>query len=230
LSDKSGRLSHDSYTQQDDQCDLYLDRSDAAEPGDPGYQLGRAGGADRAYPGHRPGRKLGVHDQSALDRFVLGGSAAKGSGSKIFAVRLVAHDRPVDDRRKDTIFARKILMGAIDMNMDEIETMLLPEGKLDLNDAQEHAETISTMLMAFPHMFPMPTNQWKAGAERDPAFDTFAAPELWMNFADFYARTQEASKIAWSASRAKKGVDLKPLIGELRAHCNACHALYMKTD
>jgi cytochrome c556 len=121
-------------------------------------------------------------------------------------------------------------MGAIDMNMDEVETMLLPEGKLDLNDAQEHAETISTMLMAFPHMFPMPTNQWKAGAERDPAFDTFAAPELWTNFADFYTRTQEASKIAWSASRAKKGVDFKPLIGELRAHCNACHALYMKTD
>jgi len=27
---------------------------------------------------------------------------------------------------KDTIFARKILMGAIDMNMDEIETMLQP--------------------------------------------------------------------------------------------------------
>jgi hypothetical protein len=55
---------------------------------------------------------------------------------------------------KDTIFARKILMGAIDMNMDEIETMLAPEGKLELADAQEHAETISTMLMAFPHMFP----------------------------------------------------------------------------
>ena len=31
---------------------------------------------------------------------------------------------------KDTIFARKILMGAIDMNMDEIETMLAPEGNL----------------------------------------------------------------------------------------------------
>jgi cytochrome c556 len=131
---------------------------------------------------------------------------------------------------KDTIFARKILMGAIDMNMDEIEMMLEPEGKLELNDAQEHAETISTMLMAFPHMFQAPTNQWKAGAERDPAFDTFAAPEVWTNFADFYQRATEASKIAWNASRAKKGVDFKPLIGELRAHCNACHALYMKTD
>ena len=36
---------------------------------------------------------------------------------------------------KDTIFSRKILMGAIDMNMDEIETMLAPEGKLDLAEA-----------------------------------------------------------------------------------------------
>ena len=67
---------------------------------------------------------------------------------------------------KDTIFARKILMGAIDMNMDEVETMLAPEGKLVLSDAQEHAETISTMLMAFPHLFPPATNQWKPGAER----------------------------------------------------------------
>src|SRR5215510_13450741 len=32
---------------------------------------------------------------------------------------------------KDTIFARKILMGAIASNMDEIETMLAPNGKFD---------------------------------------------------------------------------------------------------
>ena len=51
---------------------------------------------------------------------------------------------------KDTIFARKILMGAIDMNMDEIETMLAPNGKLDAAEAREHADTISVMLMSFP--------------------------------------------------------------------------------
>jgi hypothetical protein len=39
------------------------------------------------------------------------------------------------------------MMGAIDMNTDEIETMLAPEGKLNLADAQEHADTISVMLM-----------------------------------------------------------------------------------
>src|ERR1700688_5256857 len=105
---------------------------------------------------------------------------------------------------KDTIFARKILMGAIDMNMDEIETMLAPEGKLELAEGQEHAETISTMLMAFPHMFPAATNPWKAGAERDPATDTFASPDLWAKFPDFYQRASDQSKIAWSASRAKQ--------------------------
>jgi cytochrome c556 len=131
---------------------------------------------------------------------------------------------------KDTIFARKILMGAIDMNMDEIETMLAPEGKLALADAQEHAETISTMLMAFPHMFPPTTNQWKAGAERDPATDTFASPELWTNFADFYRRATEASKIAWDASRAKRPADFRGLIGQLRERCNGCHAVNFKTE
>jgi cytochrome c556 len=131
---------------------------------------------------------------------------------------------------KDTIFARKILMGAIDMNMDEIETMLAPEGKLVLSDAQEHAETISTMLMAFPHLFPLSTNQWKAGENRDPATDTFANPELWSNFVDFYQRANEASKIAWDASRVKRADEFRPLIGQLRQRCNACHALNLKTQ
>jgi cytochrome c556 len=131
---------------------------------------------------------------------------------------------------KDTIFSRKILMGAIDMNMDEIETMLVPEGKLDLAEGQEHAETISTMLMAFPHMFSPLSNQWKAGAERDPATDTFASPNVWKNFSDFYQRATSASKLAFDASRAKRAVDFKPLIVELRTHCDACHALYMKKD
>ncbi len=131
---------------------------------------------------------------------------------------------------KDTIFARKILMGAIDMNMDEIETMLAPEGKLVLPDAQEHAETISTMLMAFPHLFPPATDQWKPGVDRDPATDTFANPDLWSNFADFYQRAAEASKIAWNASRAKRADEFRPLIGQLRQRCNGCHALNLKTE
>jgi cytochrome c556 len=131
---------------------------------------------------------------------------------------------------KDTIFARKILMGAIDMNMDEIETMLLPEGHLDLAEGREHADTISIMLMAFPHMFPASTNQWASTTDRDPALDTFASPEVWAKFPDFYQRAAAASKIAFEASRAKRADDFKARIVELRAACNSCHAAYQKVD
>jgi cytochrome c556 len=156
------------------------------------------------------------------------------AASVIAALTVAMSSSPADAQElpaaKDTIFARKILMGAIDMNMDEIETMLAPEGKLDLAEGQEHAETISTMLMAFPHLFPPATNQWKPGAARDPATDTFASPELWTNFADFYARAGEASKLAWSASRAKRAADFRGFVGQLRERCNACHALNLKTE
>ena len=143
------------------------------------------------------------------------------------AVPASAEDQPPP---KDTIFARKIVMGEIDMNMDEIETMLAPEGKLELADAQEHAEVISTLLMAFPHLFPPSTNQWKEGATRDPATDTFANPAIWSNFSDFYKRAGEASKIAWNASRAKRPDEFRALIKDLRLRCNGCHALNMKTE
>jgi cytochrome c556 len=131
---------------------------------------------------------------------------------------------------KDTIFARKILMGSIDMNMDEVETMLSPGGTLNLAEGQEHADIISIMLMAFPHMFPAPTNQWRPGADRDPATDTFASPDVWSNFADFYQRATAASKIAFEASRAKRGNDFRELVLQLRTACNSCHAAYQKTD
>jgi len=131
---------------------------------------------------------------------------------------------------KDTIFARKILMGAIDMNMDEIETMLAPGGKFEPSEAVEHSDTISIMLQSFPHLFPPSTNQWQAGADRDPATDTAASPELWRNFADFYQRAQTASKLALDATRAKTGNEFKGLIVQLRAACNGCHAAYMKTE
>jgi cytochrome c556 len=131
---------------------------------------------------------------------------------------------------KDTIFARKILMGAISDNMDEIETMLAPEGHLNLAEGQEHADTISIMLMAFPHMFPASTNQWVAGADRDPAFDTYASPELWARFPEFYRLADAASKTAFAASRAKRADEFKAQIVQLRAACDGCHAVFQKVD
>jgi cytochrome c556 len=131
---------------------------------------------------------------------------------------------------KDAIFARKILMGTIGANMDELETMMTSDKGVDLVEGREHADLISIMLMAFPHLFPATTNQWKPDVERDPGRDTYASPDLFTNYADFYARAAAAAKTAYRASRAQQDGDLKTDVAELRVACDSCHALYLKSD
>jgi cytochrome c556 len=131
---------------------------------------------------------------------------------------------------KDAIFARKILMDTIGANMDELEGMVGSGKPLNLTEAHEHADVISVMLMAFPHLFGADTNQWKPDAERDPGRDTYAAPELFTNYADFYAQATRASKIAYNASRAKQEGNFKTFVAELRTACDSCHAVYLKID
>jgi cytochrome c556 len=174
----------------------------------------------------------------SLRRFRLrGGFAVAAGGLVLFAACvLAAGDLALGQEHgvtpaQDVIFARKILMGSIDMQMDEIETMTAEGGILNLADGQEHSDIISVMLMSFPHMFPASTNQWKPDdPDRDPATDTYAAPELWSNFPDFYERARDASKIALDAARARSADDFKVLIAQLRVACNSCHGLYQKTD
>jgi cytochrome c556 len=129
---------------------------------------------------------------------------------------------------KDVIFARKTMMDSISDNMDQIEGMI-STGKIDLADAKEHADTMSVMLMAFPHLFPPGSNQWKPNnPDPDPVTDTFASPDAWSKFSDFYQRAAAASKTAFDMSRADKVDDLKARAKELRVACNACHAAYLK--
>ena len=156
--------------------------------------------------------------------------ASLALAAAVFAASFAAQGQDGLPPPKDTIFARKILMGAIDMNMDEIETMLAPGGKFEPAEAVEHSDTISIMLMSFPHLFPPSTNQWQPNVDRDPATDTVASPDLWRNFPDFYQRAQAASKLALDATKAKTGNEFKGLIVQLRAACNGCHAAYMKTE
>jgi cytochrome c556 len=127
----------------------------------------------------------------------------------------------------DAIVARKTLMDTLSDNMDQIEAMI-QTNKIDLADAHEHADAISVMLMAFPHLFPPSTNQWKAGADIDPVTGTYASPDVWTKFADFYKRANDASKTAYDMSRAEKADDLKTQTAQLRTACNACHAAYLK--
>ncbi|HTP92524.1 MAG TPA: cytochrome c [Xanthobacteraceae bacterium] len=138
--------------------------------------------------------------------------------------------RPDAAMIKDEIFARKILMDTVDANMDEIDWMVVSGKPIDLAEAGEHADTISVMLMALPHLFPPDTNQWQPGAKRDPGRDTYASPALWENFQDFYRQAEKVSQMAYAASRARSEAEFRNIFASLRAACETCHAQYVKTD
>lgn len=129
----------------------------------------------------------------------------------------------------DAIVARKTVMGSLSDKMDDIETAI-SAGKFDLDQAHGAADTISVFLQAFPHLFPPATNQWKPGGDKDPATDTFASPDVWTKFADFYKLATVASKAAFDASRAQNDGELKAAIAQLRLQCNACHTAYLKAN
>jgi cytochrome c556 len=130
----------------------------------------------------------------------------------------------------DAIFARKTVMDTLSSKMDDIETATAGTTKIDLAAANEQADIVSVLLMAFPHLFPAATNQWKPNVDKDPGTDTFAAPEVWTQYADFYKRSTEASKLAFDASRATEEAEFRTAVKKLRAACDACHAVYMRTN
>jgi cytochrome c556 len=130
---------------------------------------------------------------------------------------------------KDAIFARKTLMVSIANNMTEIEAMT-GSGKIDLPNGRAHAESISAMLMAFPHLFPLTTNTWTPNAQRNPATDTFTDPSLWNTYAFFYKEAQAATKYAFNASRSENEADFKKNAADLRLTCDTCHATFQKNN
>jgi cytochrome c556 len=131
---------------------------------------------------------------------------------------------------QDAIVARKTAMNTLSDKMDVIEAAIASGKKLDLEDGHGNADVISVLMMAFPHLFPPSTNQWKPNVDRDPATDTYASPDVWTKFADFYKQATAASKAAFDASRADDEGAFKVAITQLRASCNACHAAYLKMD
>src|SRR6267142_4522395 len=130
---------------------------------------------------------------------------------------------------KDVIFARKILMSSIGENMDDLDIMV-ETNKIDVPHGAMHADAISVMLLAFPHLFPPASNEWKPGVDKDAGTDTFASPDVWTRYADFYKRNADASKTAYNASRARNAEEFKKYAIELRAACDGCHAAYQKKD
>jgi cytochrome c556 len=130
---------------------------------------------------------------------------------------------------RDVIFARKTLMNFICEKMANIELMIALR-QIDLDAARGPSDAISVMFMAFPHLFPASSNQWNPSADPDPATDTYASPELWTKFSDFYQRTEAAARTAHDMSRADNIDDFKTRARELRIICDTCHALYSETQ
>jgi cytochrome c556 len=127
----------------------------------------------------------------------------------------------------DVIFARKALKDDICDKMANIERMIA-RGRVELDDVHAQADAIAVMLMAFPHLFPPGSNQWKPDTDQDPATATLASPDLWTTFPDFYRQADAAAKTAFELSRAGKIDDAKTRARELRIACDACHALYLE--
>jgi cytochrome c556 len=128
---------------------------------------------------------------------------------------------------EDVIVARKTTMDTLSDRMDQIEQMIATN-KINIQAGQQLADTISVFFMDLPHLFPPASNQWKPGVEIDPVTGTFASPDIWTKYADFYKRASTASKAAYDISRADKEDDFKKHAQELRTVCNACHAAYLK--
>jgi cytochrome c556 len=130
---------------------------------------------------------------------------------------------------KDVIVARKTLMNTMGTNMYPVDEMF-ETGKIDLGAARVPLESISAMLMAFPHLFPPSTNLWKQGTARDPATDTLADAAIWASRECFYRDAMAASKYSFDASRAQNVADFRKSARDLRLTCDGCHSTYQHKD
>jgi cytochrome c556 len=128
---------------------------------------------------------------------------------------------------QDAIFARKTLKDTVCDKLAEIERMIA-RGDIDRAVVHRQADAIAVLLLAFPHLFPPGSNQWKPNAEAPPETVTLASPEVWTSFADFYRQAQAAAKSADALAHATTADDVKSRARELRIACDTCHALYLE--
>jgi cytochrome c556 len=126
------------------------------------------------------------------------------------------------DKPGDVVQARQLVMDGIDEEMHDID--LAGTGQpFRIDDLKAHADRISTLMSAFPHLFPPQT-------QPSPDTPTTASPAVWKEFNDFYDRAAAAAKTALDASQAGTLDQFKPLGAQLRAACDSCHAKYMVVE
>jgi cytochrome c556 len=129
------------------------------------------------------------------------------------------------DRSDDVIQARQLLMDSIESEMMDIEIALELTAP-QFNDLKARADRISTMLTAFPHLFPPQT---KPGvAANGSTINTTATLALWRNFDAFYDMAKGAATTALDGAQASTLDQFREHVKRLRVSCDGCHAQYMK--
>jgi cytochrome c556 len=115
-------------------------------------------------------------------------------------------------------------MLAIEDQMLPIDTYTVDES-VDTAALTANAATIAAMLQATPHLYPPTTNLY------DPDTDypeTLALPRIWEDFATFAAMADGSVMAAEALTAARDPDTLRSAAINLRATCDACHALHLR--
>jgi cytochrome c556 len=131
------------------------------------------------------------------------------------------------DRSDDVIAARQLLMDGVESEMMVIELAL--EGSApQFDDLKARADRLSTLLTAFPHLFPPQTKPGTA-ADGSP-INTTATLAIWKDFDAFYGIAKDAATAAYDASQAGAADKFREHVKKLRNACDGCHAQYMHVE
>src|SRR5712671_5138576 len=119
------------------------------------------------------------------------------------------------------------VMDGVESEMMEIELRL--EGSAPpFDDLKARADRISTLLTAFPHLFPPQT---KPGVAADGSpINTTATLAIWQDFDAFYGFAKDAAMTAYDASQAGAADGFREQVKKLRSGCDGCHAQYMHVE
>lgn len=126
---------------------------------------------------------------------------------------------------QDVVTARQALMFEVQRLMKPIDSYSAGVAT-DTVELRANAGMIATMLLAVPHLFPPTTDLYDADSE-SPA--TLALPAVWQSFETFYELSSAASAAATEMASMTDESDLRQAATDLRAACDACHAVYLRT-
>ncbi|MCP5143523.1 MAG: cytochrome c [Gammaproteobacteria bacterium] len=123
----------------------------------------------------------------------------------------------------EIVAARQALMVVIEEHMQAIDTFTVDPDQ-DPEDVNADALTIAALMQSLPHLFPPTTNLYDA-ADSEPA--TLALPRIWQEFQTFYTMAQAATSTAMMLAETVDHAAMRQGSLNLRASCDACHALYL---